>query len=248
MTRIATGLTAEQWTSVFDLAAEQAATLEATDLADHAGYSPFHFSRMFAAHAGMGPGQYLTALRIDTAKRLLLAGRDPVIDIATAVGFDSLSSFGRRFRSTVGVAPAQLRHLAERIGDHPPRPFALLPPGPPAVTVTLEVPDAVGPTASTSMWVGWFPRPAPIGLPRAGVLVSGVTEVRLPLCAGAPYLLGFAVMAHAAPLDHLAPPAPLVAAHPAPVTGRCKVTLRFGTQSRQRRIPLLTALPSLCPR
>lgn len=242
-----TGLTAEQWGSVFDLAVEQAVTLDATDLADHAGYSPFHFSRMFAAHAGIGPGQYLTALRIDTAKRLLLSGRDPVIDIASAVGFDSLSSFGRRFRSTVGVAPAQLRHLAERIGERPPRPFTLLPPGPAVVTVTLEVPDAVGPTARTSVWVGWFPRPVPIGLPRAGMLVSGVTEVRLPLCAGAPYLLGFAVMANAAPLDHLAPPAPLVAAHPVPVTGPCEVLLEFGTQSKQRRIPLLTALPSLCP-
>lgn len=247
MTRITTCLTVEQWTSVFDLAAEQAATLDVADLADHAGYSPFHFSRVFAARVGMGPGRYLTALRIDAAKRLLLADRDPVIDIATAVGFDSLSSFARRFRSTVGVPPARLRHLAEHIHDHPPRPFSLLTPGPPAVLVTLDVAAACSPRGDASVWVGWYPHPAPVGLPRAGMLVAGVPRVRLPLCEGAPYLLGFAVAAHADPLDHLVPSAPVVAAHPAPITGQCEVTLHFGAQPAHRRIPLLTALPSLCP-
>ena len=247
MTRITTGLTVAQWTSVLDLAAEQAPVLDAADLADHAGYSPFHFSRMFTAHTGMGPGQYLTALRIDAAKRLLLADAVPVIDIATAVGFDSLSSFSRRFRCAVGVPPARLRHLAERLADRPPRPFALLPPDPPAVTVTLRLPDSAARGGDPVVWVGWFPHPVPIGLPRAGVLVRGRVEVRLPLCAGAPYLLGFAVTAHADPVAQLVPATPLVAAHPVPVLNPSEVTLRFGLQPAQRRIPLLTALPSLRP-
>lgn len=95
------------------------------DLAEHAGYSPFHFTRLFGNSIRMSPGQFLTALRIDAAKRLLLAGTDPVIDVATAVGFDSLSSFARRFRELVAVPPARLRRLAHEVGDAPLKPFRL---------------------------------------------------------------------------------------------------------------------------
>ncbi|WP_262424225.1 helix-turn-helix transcriptional regulator [Brachybacterium sp. Z12] len=107
----------DRFSSVLHFAHENAATLDVADLAAQAGYSPFHFTRIFSARMGIGPGQYLTALRIDAAKRMLLAGDDAVIDVASAVGFDSLSSFSRRFRSTVGVAPGQLRRLADRISD-----------------------------------------------------------------------------------------------------------------------------------
>lgn len=247
MTRITTALTVEQWTSVLDLAAEQAPTLSVRDLADHAGYSAFHFSRVFSAHVGIGPGQYLTALRIDAAKRLLLSDRDPVIDIAAAVGFDSLSSFCRRFRSAVGVPPAQLRQLADRLGERPPRPFAVPAPGPGAVTVRFEIPGEFAPEGNVSLWVGWFPHPAPIGLPPAGVLISGTAAIRLPLCSGAPYLLGFAVAPQADPLEQLVPAAPVVAVHPEPLIDPCEVTLRFGPQGSARRVPLVAALPSLCP-
>jgi AraC family transcriptional regulator len=107
-------LTQEDWTSLLALAREQAATLVVQDLADHAAYSPFHFTRLFTARVGMSPGQYLVAQRIDAAKRLLLEADDPVIDVATHVGFDSLSSFGRRFHATVGTSPGAFRELEHR--------------------------------------------------------------------------------------------------------------------------------------
>ncbi len=237
-------LTEERWASVLDAAHEHAATLTVADLADVAGYSPFHFSRVFSAHVGIGPGQYLTALRIDAAKRLLLADPWPVVDVAAEVGFDSLSSFSRRFRDTVGVPPAHLRRLADRIGDRPPRPFTLPSANRAAVHVVLDLPTDLSPRADASVWVGWYPQPAPIGLPRSGVLVSGRTGVDLSLCDGAPFLLGFAVAAQADPLDQLVPSAPVVAAHPLPVTGPGHLTLHFGVQ-KTRRMPMLSALPSL---
>src|SRR5699024_4966157 len=141
----------------------------ASDLADHAGYSPFHFSRLFARHMGIGPGQYLTALRIERAKHLLLTQTVSVIDVATAVGFDSLSSFSRRFRTTVGVPPASLRHLADRISDRPPRPFSLLRPGAGRVRVIFDVPeDLISPHDDPHIWGGVLPtsgtdRPPPLG-------------------------------------------------------------------------------------
>lgn len=230
------------------LARERAADLSVADLADHAGYSPFHFARLFARHVGIGPGQYLTALRIDRAKQLLLTETESVIDVATAVGFDSLSSFSRRFRSTVGVPPAQLRRLADRISDKPPRPFSLLSPGIECVRVTIELPADFSPRGDAALWVGWYPHPAPIGLPLSGALISGVTEVSMPLCPGAPFLLGFAVPAQADPMAQLVPPEPMVGVHPAPLTASADVTLRFETSPTARRMPLLTALPSLCTR
>ena len=233
--------------SAVDLARERPAELSVTDLADHVGYSPFHFSRLFAQQVGIGPGQYLTALRIDEAKRLLLADTDAVIDVATAVGFDSLSSFTRRFRATVGVPPGRLRRLADHISDRPPTPFSLIGPGQGTVRADLELPEGFSPRGDASIWVGWYPHPAPIGLPRSGVLVSGVDAVELPPCPGAPFLLGFAVPVHAGPLDQLAPSAPVVAVHPAPITRSARVTLSFAAATAPRP-PLLTALPSLCTR
>lgn len=234
--------------SAVALARDRPAELSASDLADHAGYSPFHFSRLFARHVGIGPGQYLTALRIDHAKHLLLTQTESVIDVASAVGFDSLSSFSRRFRATVGVPPARLRRLADQISDRPPRPFSLLTPGAGSVRVVLDVPEDLSPRGDPHIWVGWFPHPAPIGLPLSGILVSGTQAVDLPLCAGAPYLLGFAVPTHADAFDQLAPVKPTVAVHPAPVTRTQIITLSFDESAAGRPIPLLTALPSLCSR
>ena len=239
-------LSEASFASVIDLARTHTATLSVGDLAEHAGYSPFHFSRAFRTHMGIGPGQYLTALRIDAAKRLLLAEDDPVIDVAMAVGFDSVSSFSRRFRATVGVAPGQLRRLAERVSARPPRPFTLLPPHPEHVRVHLELPAGAETRGDASIWVGWYPHPAPIGLPRAGALLSGQPVADLPLCPGAPFLLGFAVPAHADPEDMLVPTAPLVAVHPAPLTAPAELTLHLRAAAGAGRPPLLSALPVLC--
>lgn len=231
------------------LAREQHSTLTVTDLADHLGYSPFHFARLFRQRTGITPGQFLTALRLDTAKRLLLNNDDAVIDIAAAVGFESLSSFSRRFRSVVGVNPGQLRRLAHHIADRPPQPFTLCPPAPQSVQIEMQVPDDFSPGSDASVWIGWYPHPAPLGLPAAGVLVRGVQRLKLALCPGAPFLLGFAVAAGADPLDQLTPETPMVAAHPAPLTTSTSVRLVFSREPADPLgLPLLSALPSLCRR
>jgi AraC-like DNA-binding protein len=229
------------WSSVMDLARDRPAELSVEDLAEQAGYSPFHFTRMFTLRIGISPGQYLTALRMGRAKELLLTASDPVIDVATAVGYDSLSSFSRRFRSAVGVPPAQLRQLADRISDHEVRPFNLTA-GAPA---SSPGPTSIHRRGDPALWVGWYPIPAPIGLPQAGTLMRGRRTVELPLCPGAPFLLGLAVPAGADALDQLAPVDPVVAVHPAPITGPESITLTFARQSPHRAFPLLSALPSL---
>jgi AraC family transcriptional regulator len=85
-------------------------------LAQAASFSPYHFNRIFRLVTGIPPGQFLTALRMAEAKRLLLATSQRVTDVCFAVGFESLGTFTTRFGQLVGVAPQELRRLAELHG------------------------------------------------------------------------------------------------------------------------------------
>lgn len=87
-------------------------TLQA--MADIAYLSPNHFHRIFHRIIGIPPGEFLTALRLDAAKRLLLTTSMRVTDICFEVGYSSLGSFTTRFTELVGLAPGRLRQQVER--------------------------------------------------------------------------------------------------------------------------------------
>jgi len=76
------------------------------DLARLAGLSPFHLSRVFAREVGLPPHTYLTGVRVDHAKRLLLAGH-PAATAARETGFVDQSHLTRHFKRIVGVTPGQ---------------------------------------------------------------------------------------------------------------------------------------------
>ena len=224
------------------------AELDVADLADAAGYSLHHFSRHFRAAVGVSPGRYLTAHRIGAAKQLLLTHDEPVIDIAAAVGFASLSSFTRRFNLTVGLPPAELRNLADEVADARFNQFALCsglegPNDPRAVDIGFDFSHAA-PPPGMGIWVGWFPAPAPIGLPTAGMLAIDTEQVRLPVCSASPWLLAFAVSLTDDPWHHVAPTSPMTAVHPFPITHGTSVQLRFDV-AEHPMLPLLPALPVL---
>jgi len=216
--------------------------IDVQDLADAAGYSRHHFSRAFKASTGVSPRAHLAAVRIETAKRLLLFESCAVIDVAAQVGFDSLSSFTRRFATTVGTTPGQLRQLAQKLEHCALAPFALGDPNQPNVAVTPVLPAGV--EDSCRIWLGWYPTPAPIGLPSAGQLAEYDEPVLLPLHPGAPWLLGFAVEESDDHLHELAPAWPVVARHEAPIIQPGAVSLTFRRASLDD-IPLLSALPAL---
>ena len=89
--------------------------LAVADVAEQVGYSEFHSARRFAAATGVSPGRYLAAVRFQLAKQLLLAGDMAVVDVCHAVGYSSPGTFTRRFTAEVGVAPAALRRVADRL-------------------------------------------------------------------------------------------------------------------------------------
>jgi len=87
------------------------------ELASIAFFSPYHFNRIFRMVTGVPPLRFLTALRMAEAKRLLLTTSMRVTDVCFTVGFESLGTFTTRFGHLVGVAPQQLRWLADCHGD-----------------------------------------------------------------------------------------------------------------------------------
>ncbi|GAB3484443.1 helix-turn-helix transcriptional regulator [Nocardiopsis coralliicola] len=71
--------------------------------------SPAHFARSFRAAFGESPHRYLQRRRIERAMALLRDTELPVIEVALAVGSDSIGTFGRTFRAVVGDTPTGYR-------------------------------------------------------------------------------------------------------------------------------------------
>ncbi len=85
------------------------------DMADIACLSPYYFCRVFHQIVGVPPGEFLTTLRLDRAKRLLLTTSLSVTDICFEVGYVGLGSFTTRFTQLVGVSPRQFRNLVKDV-------------------------------------------------------------------------------------------------------------------------------------
>jgi AraC family transcriptional regulator len=104
------GLTATALSRVCELleaSAERGISLE--DLAREVGMSRFHFARAFRRSTAKSPHQYLTELRIERAKQMLVHSDLPVVDVALAAGFGSQSHLTHTFRRATGLTPAAYR-------------------------------------------------------------------------------------------------------------------------------------------
>jgi len=76
------------------------------EMAQAAGLSRFHFSRLFKAHVGMTPAAYVERARIERAKAMIRSAEFSIAEVALAVGFADQSHFTRRFRRHAGQTPA----------------------------------------------------------------------------------------------------------------------------------------------
>ena len=85
------------------------------DMSRVAYLSTFHFNRVFHQITGLPPAKFISAMRLDEAKRLLLNTNQSITDICFEVGYNSLSTFTRRFTQRVGLGPREFRYLADRI-------------------------------------------------------------------------------------------------------------------------------------
>ena len=78
-------------------------------MARQAGMSAYHFLRIFRQIVGLTPHQFVLRARLHRAAMLLKRSDQPVSAIALDAGFEDLSTFNRRFRRVMGVAPGLYR-------------------------------------------------------------------------------------------------------------------------------------------
>lgn len=89
----------------------------AEDLAAKMGISSRYMQQIFKDSYQMTPMQYLTEIRLNRVKHLLVETNLDIVSICFEVGFESVSTFYRVFKNRVGVSPLvfQKTHLSEEV-------------------------------------------------------------------------------------------------------------------------------------
>lgn len=85
--------------------------LGTTALADHAGVSERHLTRLFLDHIGRPPAKYVRETRTEAAAQLLTSTRLPLAAIARRCGFGSAETLRQAFVGRYGIAPSRYRNL-----------------------------------------------------------------------------------------------------------------------------------------
>jgi AraC-like DNA-binding protein len=87
------------------------AGLSLNQIAREACLSPYHLIRVFAAMTGATPMQFLAAIRMDAAMRLLKETKLSVTCTASRAGYSDRTAFFRAFRKHFGMAPSAVERL-----------------------------------------------------------------------------------------------------------------------------------------
>ncbi|MEU4445542.1 AraC family transcriptional regulator [Actinosynnema sp. NPDC050801] len=155
--------------------AEPGAPHPLAELAAVAMLSPSHFRRTFWEVTATTPAQFLTAVRMAVAKRLLTETDLSVTAIRDRVGYTSLGTFTTRFSRLVGVSPSAYRRAVAQVGGR--RISSLLDVSRVAPFPRAAVRGVVlgGPSHPAVLVTGLFPAGIPSGRP-VGCTVLPLTE------------------------------------------------------------------------
>ena len=88
------------------------------DVAKAVNTSTFYFCKMFKKATGLNFTDYLSRIRIEKAKNLLLNPNLRISEIAYEVGFQSLTHFNRVFRKLAGQSPTEYRQKLPGMAGH----------------------------------------------------------------------------------------------------------------------------------
>ncbi|AKN73822.1 MULTISPECIES: AraC family transcriptional regulator [Streptomyces] len=99
--------------------------IHVAELARIAATSEYHLRRMFSALAGMPLSEYIRRRRLTVAGAEVLAGREPLLDIAVRYGYGSGEAFARAFRAMHGVGPGEARRTGAALVSQPRLTFRL---------------------------------------------------------------------------------------------------------------------------
>lgn len=79
------------------------------EVAQSVGISPYYFSKLFKEEAGMNFSEYLTELRIETAKQLLVSHELSIKQVCMEAGYANPNYFSRIFKKWTGITPTEFR-------------------------------------------------------------------------------------------------------------------------------------------
>ena len=79
------------------------------ELSAKAGFSRFHFTRIFKENTGVTVTEHINARRCDNAGFLLRKTSKPIIEISAECGFESPSYFAKTFSASYGLLPSEYR-------------------------------------------------------------------------------------------------------------------------------------------
>lgn len=144
-------------------------------LADLAGYSSFHFSRVFKRVTGISVRQYLSALRVESGKTELLKRPSLLVKIGMTIGLSSPGTFNTRFKQFVGLSPKRFRSTSESlhqyVNQYENKPLSWAEEelnDLPRIHCQIEAPE----NFRGMIYVGVFPRPVPDQKPISGTAVN----------------------------------------------------------------------------
>ncbi|AWP29660.1 AraC family transcriptional regulator [Paenibacillus vortex V453] len=152
--------------------------LTLADIASHAGFSPYHFHRLFRKEVGMNIADYLRKRRLCYAAQLLLHSEAAIIDISFHCHFESQESFTRAFKKLYGMPPGRYRKIFAAHAHH---------------SIFEQGDDSMQQQQSQSALKGWFlsgshPQDYEIGIDRTTVhqgSTSGYLKAVTPMDMGA---------------------------------------------------------------
>ncbi len=79
------------------------------ELAKADGVHPTHLARVFRQFENCTTGDYVRQIRIENARRIILATNKPLVEIALDTGFADQTHFTRSFKRITGMTPAKFR-------------------------------------------------------------------------------------------------------------------------------------------
>ena len=91
------------------IAQHHAEDLSLGQVAKTVNTSTFYFCKLFKKHTGVHFTDYLSRIRIEKAKNLLLNPNLRISEIAYEIGFQSLTHFNRVFKKILGQSPTEYR-------------------------------------------------------------------------------------------------------------------------------------------
>ena len=155
--------------------------LDLDELAQIAAISKFHLVRVFDETTGTTPHHFLSCLRVQQAKELLLKSGTSITDVCLGVGYNSLGTFSKTFSELVGLSPQEFRAMPKRLTA---KQFATTvwrylasrkKISGPAIEGVVEGPRL--PKGFT--FVGTFTRGVPLGVPFSGTVMVGHGKFRI---------------------------------------------------------------------